>query len=138
MICGCHLLYFYFNISVCPCILHCTKYTCLYMLKYCSCRISQGNSGSIVSSCVLYDRGLIPDGQGVFILSFACIPGLGPTQLLIQWVLWVLSLGMKHSQGVTLTTDAHLVLRFSVSRSRTSTTLKCLHDVAGQLYCNLG
>jgi hypothetical protein len=47
---------------------------------------------------------------------------VGPTQPPIQWILGVLSPGVKQSRGVTLTTHPHLVLRSRTSRSCTSFT----------------
>jgi hypothetical protein len=44
----------------------------------------------------------------------------GPTQPPVQWVPWVLSPGVKHGQGVTLTIHHYLVLRSWMSRSYTS------------------
>jgi hypothetical protein len=56
----------------------------------------------------------------IFLLAPASRPALGPTQPPIEWVLGVLSPGVKHSQGVTLTTHPHLVPRLRMSRSYTS------------------
>jgi hypothetical protein len=47
-------------------------------------------------------------------------PALGPTQPPVQWVPGVLSPGLKHGRGVTLTTHRHLVPRSSMSRSDTT------------------
>jgi hypothetical protein len=46
-----------------------------------------------------------------------------PTQPPIQWVLGVLSLGVKRGRGVMLTTHPHLVLILSMSRSSPSSHL---------------
>jgi hypothetical protein len=59
-------------------------------------------------------------GQRIFLLAPASRLALGPTQPPIQWVLGVLSPGVKCGWGVTLTTHAHLVPRLSMSRSYTS------------------
>jgi hypothetical protein len=54
---------------------------------------------------------------------------LGPTQPPIQWVLGVLSLRVKRSRSVTLTTYPHVVPRSIMSRSYTSSPLKRLHGM---------
>jgi hypothetical protein len=56
-------------------------------------------------------------GQEIFPLTSVSRPALGPTQPPVQWVPGVLSPGAKHSQGMTLTTHPHLVLRSWLSRS---------------------
>jgi hypothetical protein len=50
-------------------------------------------------------------GQWIFPLASVSRPALGSTQPPVQWVPEVLSLGVKHSRGVTLTTRPHLVPR---------------------------
>jgi hypothetical protein len=67
------------------------------------------------------DRGSIP-GRGERIFPVACVSrlSLGPTQPPIQWVPEVLSPGLKHGQGVTLTTHPHLVPKSRMSMSYTS------------------
>jgi hypothetical protein len=83
-----------------------------------------------VSDYGLDDRGSIPDrGQGIFLLAPASRLALGPTQPPIQWVLGVLSPGVKRSRGVTLATHPHLVPRLSMSRSCTSSHPMCLHGM---------
>jgi hypothetical protein len=62
---------------------------------------------------------------------------LRPTQPPVQWVVRVLSPGVKHSQGVMLTTYPHVVLRSRMSRSYTSSPPCPLHVVATQLYLTL-
>jgi hypothetical protein len=47
-------------------------------------------------------------------------PALGPTQPPVQWVLGVLSPGVKRGRGMTLTTHPHPVPRSRMSRSYTS------------------
>jgi hypothetical protein len=48
-------------------------------------------------------------GQKIFLLAPASRLALKPTQPPIQWVPGVLSLGVKHGWGVTLTTHPHLL-----------------------------
>jgi hypothetical protein len=91
-------------------------------------------SGSIVSDCRLDDQGLIPDGQRIFLLAPAFRPAAGPTQPPIQWVPGVLSLGVKHSRGVMLTTHSPLVPRSRMSRSYPPpASMAC----SGTAYCTL-
>jgi hypothetical protein len=54
---------------------------------------------------------------------------LGPTQPAVQWVLGVLSPGVKRSRGMTLTIHPHLLQRSWMSRSCTSSPPKRLHGV---------
>jgi hypothetical protein len=68
-------------------------------------------------------------GQGIFLLAPASRPALRPTQPPIQWVLEVLSPGVKRGRGVTLTNHPHLVPRLSMSRSYTSSHPMCLHGM---------
>jgi hypothetical protein len=56
-------------------------------------------------------------------------PALGPTQPPVQWVPGVLSLGLKHGRGVTLTTQSYLVPMSRMSRSYTSFPSKRHHGV---------
>jgi hypothetical protein len=49
--------------------------------------------------------------------------------ILIQWVLWVVSLRVKRCLSMMLTTNPHLVLRSRMSRSYTSCPPWCLHGV---------
>jgi hypothetical protein len=51
-------------------------------------------------------------------------PALGPTQPPVQWVL---SPGLKRGWGVTLTTHPHLVTRWRLNRSYTSSPPKLFH-----------
>jgi hypothetical protein len=82
------------------------------------------NSVSIVSGYGLDDRAIKvrspAEAKGYFPLASVYKPALRPTQPPVQWVLEVLSLGVKHGQGVTLTTNPHLVSRLEMSRSYTS------------------
>jgi hypothetical protein len=55
-----------------------------------------------------------PAGEKDFFLVSASKPVLGTTQLGIQWVLGVLSPGVKHGQGVVLTTHPVIYLDFYV------------------------
>jgi hypothetical protein len=59
-------------------------------------------------------------GRRIFPLTSASRLALGPTQPPIQWVPGALSLGVKRSGGVTLTTHPLLVPRLRKSRSYTS------------------
>jgi hypothetical protein len=68
-------------------------------------------------------------GKRNFLLAPVSRPALGPTQPPIQWVLGVLSPGVKHGRGVTLTTHPHLVPRLSMSRSYTSSPPMRLHGM---------
>jgi hypothetical protein len=80
-----------------------------------------GSSGSIVSDYVLDDQGSIPGrGERIFTLTSLSRPALRPTQPPVQWLLGVLSPGVKRGRGVTLTTHPYLVLRSRMSRSYTS------------------
>jgi hypothetical protein len=100
-----------------------------YIIIVTHCSRSRGSSVSIVSDYGLDNRGLITDRQRIFLLASASRPALGPNQTPVQWVPGVLSLGVKHGWGVTLTTHPHLVLRSRMSRSYTSFPPKCLHGV---------
>jgi len=46
-------------------------------------------------------------GKRIFPLASVSRPALGPTQLPVQWVLGVISPGVKRGRGVTLTTHPH-------------------------------
>jgi hypothetical protein len=50
-------------------------------------------------------------GVKIFPLSSVSRPDLGLTQPPVQWVPGVLSLGIKHSQGMMLMTHPHLMPR---------------------------
>jgi hypothetical protein len=94
-----------------------------------------GSSGSIVTDYRPDNWGSIPDRQRIFLLAPASIPALGPTQLPVQWVPGVLSLGVKRGQGMMLTTHPHLVPRLRMSRSCTSSPPQAPPwHVAEQLY----
>jgi hypothetical protein len=72
----------------------------------------------------LDDRGFESrHGLGIFLFTIACRQALGSTQPPIQWVLGVLSLGVK------LTTHLHLVSRLKNEWSYTSTSPIHLHFV---------
>jgi hypothetical protein len=76
------------------------------------------------------DRASIPDrGERIFPLASVSRPALGPTQPSIQWVPVVLSSGLKHGWGVTLTTHHHLVPRSRMSRSCNSSSPRRLRGV---------
>jgi hypothetical protein len=66
---------------------------------------------------------------GIFPLTYASRPALGPTQPPVQWVPGALSAGVKRGRGVTLTTHPLLVRRLRNSRSYTSSHPKRLHGV---------
>jgi hypothetical protein len=72
-----------------------TKYT--YSMSWCS-------SVSIVSDYGLDDRGSIPGRDRIFPLASVSRPALRPTEPPVQWVLGVLSPGVKRGRGVNLTT----------------------------------
>jgi hypothetical protein len=82
-----------------------------------------GSSGSIVSGYGAGrpgHRSSIPGrGESIFPLSSVSRPALGPTQPPVQWVPGVLSLGLMHGRGVTLTSHPHLVPSSRMSRSYT-------------------
>jgi hypothetical protein len=93
---------------------------------------SRVSSGSIVSDYGLDDRAIdvrYPRGQRIFPLASVSRPALGPTQPPVQWILGVLSPGVKRGRGVTLTTHPHLVPRSRMSMSYTSSAPKRLHGV---------
>jgi hypothetical protein len=58
-------------------------------------------------------------GERTFPLASVFRPALGPTQPPVQWVLEVISPGVKRGRGVTLTTHSILVPRSKMSRSYT-------------------
>jgi hypothetical protein len=75
-----------------------------YYTDDCTFISSWGRSVSIVSDCVLYDRGLIPGrDKRIFPLASVSRPALRSTQPPIQWVPVVME-----GRGVTLTTHPHL------------------------------
>jgi hypothetical protein len=66
------------------------------------------------------DRGSIPGrSKRIFPLTSVSRPALWPTQLPVQWVLEVLSPGVKRGRGVTLTTHPYLGPRSWMSRTYT-------------------
>jgi hypothetical protein len=89
-----------------------------------------GSSGSIVSDYGLDDRAIgVRSPVGAKDLSSVSRPALRPTQPPVQWAPGVLSPGVKHGQGVTLTTHPHLMPRSRMSRSYISSPPKLLHGV---------
>jgi hypothetical protein len=95
-------------------------------------KCEQGSSVSIVFGYGLDDRAIevrSPAKEKGFFLQPVSRPALGPTQPPVQWVPGVLSPGLKHGLGVTLTTHPHLVPRLRMNRSYTSSPPKRLHDV---------
>jgi hypothetical protein len=66
--------------------------------------VEPGSSVSTVSDYGLDGRGSIPDGDGIFPVTSASRPALGPTQPPIQFVPGALSPGVKRGRSVTLTT----------------------------------
>jgi hypothetical protein len=78
----------------------CTELNYLRILSSIGLMWSCSSSGSIVSDYGLDDRGSIPNrGRGFFLLAPASRSAQGPTQPPIQWVLGVLSLGVKPGPG---------------------------------------
>jgi hypothetical protein len=67
--------------------------------------------------------------QRIFPVASVSRPTLRPTQPPVQWVLGVLSPGLKRDRGVTLTTHPYLVPRSRISRSYTCSPPKRLHGV---------
>jgi hypothetical protein len=106
------------------------KFWFIYLIFY-----ELSSSFSIVSDYGLDGQGSIPDGQRIFPLTSASRPALGPNQPPVQWVPGALSPGVKHGQGVMLTTHPLLVPRLRKSRSYTSCHPNApLWSVMGQLY----
>jgi hypothetical protein len=71
----------------------------------------------------------------IFPVASVSRPALRLTQSLIQWVLEVLSQGVKRGRGVTLTTHPHLVPRSRINRSTTlPLSLDASMSVARQVY----
>jgi hypothetical protein len=80
------------------------------------------------------DRGSIPGrGERIFPVLSAFRQALGPTQPPVQWVLGVLSAGLKRGRGVTLTTHPRLMPMSGMSRSYTSPPKAPSWRVVGQL-----
>jgi hypothetical protein len=99
-------------------------YLCLLLRQY-SVWLRAGRSG--------FDP---RQGQRIFPLAPVSRPALGPTQPPVQWVLGVLSPGVKRSRGVMLTTHLHLMPRSWMSRSYTSSPPQApTWRIAGLLYC---
>jgi hypothetical protein len=71
-----------------------------------------------------------PPGQRIFPLASVSKPDLGPTQPPCTMSTGVLSPGLKHGRGVTLTTHPHLVSRSGMSRSYTYSPPKPLRGVS--------
>jgi hypothetical protein len=69
-----------------------------------------GSSVSIVTGYGLGDQGLIHDGEA-FSFTLCAQPTLGPSQLLVQWVLGVHLPRVKCSCSMMLTTHPIVVLR---------------------------
>jgi hypothetical protein len=82
------------------------------------------------------DRVSIPGGgKEIYPLTSVSRPVLGPTQPPVQWVLRVLSQGVKRGRGVTLTAHPYLLPRWWTSRNYTISPLLRLHRCAvGQLH----
>jgi hypothetical protein len=73
------------------------------------------------------NRGSIPGrDKRMFPLASVSRSALGPTQPPVQWILGVLSSGLKRSRAMTLTTHPNLVPRSRMCRSYTSPTPQCL------------
>jgi hypothetical protein len=89
-----------------------TLFHCEFLLT-CSLFRELGSSVSILSGCRLDDQQLRFDcwqRQRIFPITSVSRPALGPTQPSVQCVPGVLSQGLKHGRGMTLTTHPHLVL----------------------------
>jgi hypothetical protein len=99
--------------------------SCLNFTSSTNFTISRGSSSSIVSIYWMTRVQSLPGVKDFFLASVSRL-ALRPIQPLIQWVSGVLSSGVKHSWGVTLTNHPHLVPRSRISRSYTfSPTPKC-------------
>jgi hypothetical protein len=90
-----------------------------------------------VSDYGLDDRaiGVSIPGRGKIIFPLAPVQDRlwGTTQPRVQWVLGVLSPGLKRGRGVTLTSHPRLVLRLRMSRIYTSYPQAPTRRVVGQL-----
>jgi hypothetical protein len=92
-------------------------------LSYLSCHPKIEELGYLiqkVSDYWLDDRVRFPAEARDFPLASVSRSFLRSTQPPVQWVLVVLSAGVKRGSGVTLTTHPHLVRRLRVNRSCTS------------------
>jgi hypothetical protein len=90
---------------------------------------SRGSSVSIVSDHELDDLAIgvrSPTGAKDFSSSLCVQTGSGAHPAPVQWVLGVLSPGLKRGRGVTLTAHPHLVSKSRMSRSYTSSPPKSL------------
>jgi hypothetical protein len=77
------------------------------------------------------DRGSIPGrGERIFPLTSVSRPSLLSTQPPVQWILRVLSQGLKPGRGVRLTTHPHLVPMSRMSATYISSPPKQLHGVS--------
>jgi hypothetical protein len=102
------------------------RFICYYLFE-------PGSSVNIVSCYGLDDRANeVPspvEAKGFFSFSLCAQTGSGAHPAPVQWVLGVLSPGVKRGRGVTLTTHPHLVPRSRMGRSYTSSSHKRLHVV---------
>jgi hypothetical protein len=76
-----------------------------------ACVMSWSSSVSIVTDYGLDNQGSIPSRSKDFFSSLCVQTCSEFTQPSIQWVLGVLSLGVKHGWDMTLTTQPHVVPR---------------------------
>jgi hypothetical protein len=97
--------------------------------------MSWGSSVSIVFDYRLDDRGSIPQPRQNILPSSLCVK-TSPKAHTASCPIGAgdPSPGVKHSQGVTLTTHSHIVPRSRKSTSYISSPLSRLHGVAGQRY----
>jgi hypothetical protein len=95
--------------------------------------MNQGTSVSIISmlsGCVLENWGFnSSQQQRIFPLASTSRLVVGSTWCPVQWVLMVLSLGVKHGLGMMLITHPNLVLRSKRSSYYTCSPSKLLHGM---------
>jgi hypothetical protein len=109
----------------------------MFLLSTRSGHMSRGRSVSIASDYELDNwmtRVWSPAGAKDFSSSLCIQTGCGAYPASYQWVLEVLSPGVKHGWGVMLTTHPHLMPRSRMSRSYTSSPPLPPWCVAGQLF----
>jgi hypothetical protein len=104
----------------------------LHCFKSSIYKVEPGVAVSIVSGYGLDDRAIkvrSPADEKIVSFSLEVQTGTGATQPPIQWVLGVLSPGLKSGRGVTQTTHPLLVPKSRTSRSYTSSAPKHLRGV---------
>jgi hypothetical protein len=83
------------------------------------------------------DRGSISGGgERIFLVASVSRPSLGPTQSPLQWILVVISPGLKRGRGVTLTSRPHLVPGSRMSRNYNSYPSSALAACSGTALAN--